>query len=178
MMKLIEYNEEEESVLFISIMINQMLLMRMMKIATLKDIAKKANVSIMPISNVINGNRHKVSEEIFEKVSTIIKELNYIPNANSHSFTKKKTKIIALCIPSYFGKSLLGDPYNSYITGAVEKYIQELDYNLMLVSKTKINEIKESLVGWNVDGVIALSMAVINTSMSLMFNFFGEHPIH
>ena len=46
---------------------------------TLKDIAEKAGVSMMTVSNVINGKHSRVSAATIEKVNSIIKEYNYVP---------------------------------------------------------------------------------------------------
>ena len=43
----------------------------------LKTIAQKAGVSTATVSNVINGNNHKVSEETRRRVNEIIRETNY-----------------------------------------------------------------------------------------------------
>lgn len=125
---------------------------------TLKDIAEKAEVSVMTVSNVINNNHLRVSKETFDKVTKIIEELEYVPNANARSLIKNQTRIIALYIPSYNGKSLLDNAYNSFIVGAVEKYVQKYDFNLMLVSNPEINEVVASIASWNVAGLIALSI--------------------
>ena len=51
----------------------------------LKMIAQKAGVSTATVSNVINGNFHKVSQETVHKVQKIIAENNYVPNDTSRS---------------------------------------------------------------------------------------------
>ena len=40
----------------------------------LKEIAKLAGVSTATVSNVLNGNNHKVSEETRKRIENIIKE--------------------------------------------------------------------------------------------------------
>ena len=62
----------------------------------LKTIAQKAGVSTATVSNVINGNNHKVSEETRRRVNEIIKETNYKPNAMARSLAKKESRIIGL----------------------------------------------------------------------------------
>ena len=47
---------------------------------TIKEIARQAGVSIASVSNVINGNYHKVSDETRKKIETIIRETDYRPN--------------------------------------------------------------------------------------------------
>ena len=52
--------------------------------ATMKDIARLAQVSTSTVSHVINGSRF-VSDEIREKVMRIVAELNYTPSAVARS---------------------------------------------------------------------------------------------
>ena len=51
----------------------------------IKDIAAKAGVSTATVSNVINGNYHKVSQSTVEKVRKIIDEIGYSPSAAARS---------------------------------------------------------------------------------------------
>ena len=47
--------------------------------ATIKDVAKKAGVSISTVSRVINDSK-PVSTEVKQRVLDVVKELNYKPN--------------------------------------------------------------------------------------------------
>lgn len=64
----------------------------MVKAVTLKDVAKKANVSFKTVSRVIN-NEGGVSRTMVEKVQEVIEELQYIPNINAKSIRTKKTQV-------------------------------------------------------------------------------------
>ena len=50
---------------------------------TLKDIADLAGVSMMTVSNVINGKTSRVSQKTRDKVNAIIEEYGYVPNLNA-----------------------------------------------------------------------------------------------
>jgi len=65
---------------------------------TIKDVAKKAGVSVGTVSNVIN-NINVVSESTKRKVFKTIKELNFKPNAIARSLSKGKTNNIAIIVP-------------------------------------------------------------------------------
>ena len=56
---------------------------------SLKDIAEKAGVSMMTVSNVINGKHNRVSAKTIEKVNQIIREYDYVPNLSARSLTNK-----------------------------------------------------------------------------------------
>ena len=65
---------------------------------TLKDIADLAGVSMMTVSNVINGKTSRVSQKTRDKVNAIIEEYGYVPNLNARSLSNKKSHIIGIII--------------------------------------------------------------------------------
>lgn len=66
--------------------------------ATIKDVAKKANVSTATVSNVMNSSRF-VKEETRKRVLEAMKELSYRPSTVAKSLKGKDTKVIGLIIP-------------------------------------------------------------------------------
>jgi len=66
--------------------------------ATIKDVAKKAGVSVATVSHILNSTRF-VSDELRLKVNNAIKDLNYIPDSIAGSLRKRKTSTIGLVIP-------------------------------------------------------------------------------
>ena len=65
--------------------------------ATMKDIARIAQVSTSTVSHVINGTRF-VSDEMREKIMAVVRELNYQPSALARSFKLKKTQTIGMLV--------------------------------------------------------------------------------
>lgn len=63
-----------------------------------KEIARRANVSIGTVDRVIH-NRHGVSESTRKKINDIITELNYQPNKMASLLASKKVILIAILIP-------------------------------------------------------------------------------
>ncbi|WP_125763189.1 extracellular solute-binding protein [Companilactobacillus hulinensis] len=66
--------------------------------ATISDIAKKAQVSIGTVSNVLN-KKGNVRIETIRKVEETAKQLNYVRNTNALSIRQKDSTIIALVMP-------------------------------------------------------------------------------
>ena len=95
----------------------------------LKTIAKLAGVSTATVSNVINGNYHKVSEDTRRKVEKIIKDSNYKPNAVARSLAKKESRLIGVVLP-YIGKDedFFSNPYNAHMIAALERLVRNHDY--------------------------------------------------
>ncbi len=122
---------------------------------TIKQIAQQAGVSVASVSNVINGNYHKVSAETRKKIEKIISETGYTPNAVARSLATQESKIISMVIP-YIGEyfSFNANPYYSELIAEVEKYVRAQDYCLMIRCVDRCSDIVHMLSSWNVDGAI------------------------
>lgn len=78
---------------------------------TIRDVARKANVSVSTVSRVINQKGY-VHEETKVLVNSIIKDLGFIPNQLARSLTSRSSKIIGVIVPhigpSFYGELLEG----------------------------------------------------------------------
>lgn len=105
--------------------------------STIKEVAKKAEVSTATVSRVINGN-YPVSKEAYEKVMSAIEEVGYRPNAIAKSLKMNKTFMIGLVVPD------ISNPYFMEIARGVEKVISTYGYTLTFCSTDEdpVKEIK------------------------------------
>jgi len=68
---------------------------------TIKDVAKKAGVSVATVSAVINKDSNvNVSERLSKKVVRAVNELNYRPNRIARALSKKENPMIAYVVPT------------------------------------------------------------------------------
>lgn len=95
--------------------------------ASIRDVARRANVAACTVSRVLNGSQN-VSAETRQKIEQAMKELNYIPNELARSMFRKKTGIIAMLVPS------IRHPYFSSLANDIEKELYQRGYKLMLCS--------------------------------------------
>ena len=132
--------------------------------ATIKDIAKIANVSTATVSYVLNGNGN-ISKETREKVLRIIEELNYKPNNIAKSLKINKSDTIGVIVEdiTVFSSPEIIDGINEY----AEKYglsiiltnlrvHKKIGHNFLDIGKYKpiIAEAVEDLLSKQVDGII------------------------
>jgi LacI family transcriptional regulator len=93
--------------------------------ASIKDVARLAGVSIGSVSNVING-KGSVKQSTRSAVEKAIAELDFKPNEVARNLKTNTTRIVALLLPnihnSFFSK------FAYYIEDELDKY----DYKLML----------------------------------------------
>lgn len=124
---------------------------------TLKNIADKAGVSMMTVSNVINGKSSRVSSQTAEKINDIIKEYGYVPNLTARSLTKKSSAIVGVIISvDSQDENYLENPYVSTMIGIIEREISRRGFYMMVRSVTKEKEVSQFLQNWNVDGIMFL----------------------
>lgn len=68
--------------------------------ATIKDVAGAAGVSVATVSRVLNDNGY-VHEETRTRVIAAMAKLNYYPNEVARSLYKRESRLIGLFAPGY-----------------------------------------------------------------------------
>lgn len=121
--------------------------------ATMKDIARLAQVSTSTVSHAINGSRF-VSDEIREKVMRIVAELNYTPSAVARSLKVRETKTIGLLVTA------TNNPFFAEVMAGVEQYCQKNQYNLIIATTggdaKRLQQNLQTLIHKQVDGVLLM----------------------
>ncbi|MGL4426113.1 MAG: LacI family DNA-binding transcriptional regulator, partial [Cetobacterium sp.] len=127
---------------------------------TIKDIAKKLNISTAAVSKALN-NLPGVSDELRETVRETAKSLGYTPNLIAKNLVQKRTNKIALFILS----RKIEDTRFSFLDNEIFRYlIQEshkIDYNILVFSVNDTDEKKNYLdlcLSENVAGAIILGL--------------------
>ena len=67
--------------------------------ATLKDVAELAGVTVTTVSRVLN-NRGYISDKTRQAVYEAMKRLDYRPNELARSLSKRRTNVIGVIVPS------------------------------------------------------------------------------
>src|SRR5205085_1128381 len=71
--------------------------------ATIKDVAREAGVSVATVSRVFN-NRELVSEDTRREVTRVAERLNYWPNGVARSLITSRTHAIGVLLPDLHGE--------------------------------------------------------------------------
>jgi LacI family transcriptional regulator, galactose operon repressor len=123
---------------------------------TLREVAEQAGVSMMTVSNVMNGNRARVSPSTIEKVQRIADELGYVPSASARSLATKASRLVGLLVPAADEDSLMISPHTMAIVGLIERELRKYGYHLLLRGVAHPDEVAEALRSWSLDGAILL----------------------
>ena len=71
--------------------------------ATIRDVARRAQVSVASVSRALNG-LDNVSEDMRERVSEAARELGYVPHAGARSLSLSRTNAIGVVLPALHGE--------------------------------------------------------------------------
>ena len=122
--------------------------------ATLKDVAAKAGVTVTTVSRMIN-NRGYVSEATRANIKAVMKELHYQPNEVARALSLQRSNLIGLIVPSS------SNMFFCKIIDGIEKYVAQKGYKLLLCNSNhemeKEIEYFEMLNANQVAGVIVTS---------------------
>ncbi len=122
--------------------------------ATIKDVARHAQVSVTTVSHVVNGTRH-VSPESRARVETAIRALGYVPSAIARSLKSNNTRTLGMLIPNS------SNPYFAEIVHAVEDRCFGAGYNLILCNTNdeahRQGTYLQVLAERRIDGLIVVS---------------------
>lgn len=103
--------------------------------ATIKEVAHYAKVSVATISRAINGNGY-VKQETRDKIEAAIQALNYQPNEVARSLNMKKSKLIGLLLPD------MSNPFFTLVARGVEDMAMARGYHIM-IGNGAMDETKE-----------------------------------
>ena len=124
----------------------------MKKGITLKDIARKLNMSVSTVSKSLN-NDSTISAITRERVKELADKWNYIANESARHFKLNKSFTIGLIIPD------LQDHFFVKAINGIEKIAEAENYNIILTQSHENTCKEESIVNMmirnRVDGLIA-----------------------
>ncbi|MBR9858046.1 MAG: substrate-binding domain-containing protein [Gammaproteobacteria bacterium] len=136
--------------------------------ATIKDVALRAQVSTSTVSHVLNKTRF-VSPEITLRVEQAIDELHYAPSALARSLKLNETRTLGMLVTSS------ANPFFAEVVQGVEQRCFELGYSLVLCNtrddKARLNASMEMLLQKRVDGIILMC-----TQVDLGAGVFDRYP--
>lgn len=94
---------------------------------TIKDVAKKAGVSISTASYALNDDP-RISQKTKEKILEVARKLNYYPNAAARNLKRKKTNIVGVFVDGFKG------PVYSKILDGIHLELTKNNYNIIVSS--------------------------------------------
>lgn len=139
--------------------------------ATMKDVAKSAGVSLITVSRVINSPEI-VSEATRLKVEKAMDELDFSPNFAAKALAQNNTRTIFLYIP----KSIpISDPFTMNLIAGVSEELSNANYLFLVKRDLEFNH--------RCDGIIVMGLElseenVFTTRIKLPYVLFGKTELN
>lgn len=129
---------------------------------TIRDVARKANVSAGTVSKVLKGYKD-ISDETRNKVMNAVKELGYFPNSAASTLSSKANKKIAIYIHINDKFQQIDEINMLYLMGALDA-AKELNQEVITVYTESISHLNvEGLESYfhslNVDGIAVFGIS-------------------
>ncbi|MBV8832724.1 MAG: LacI family DNA-binding transcriptional regulator [Acidobacteriaceae bacterium] len=122
--------------------------------STIKEVAKRAGVSIGTVSHFLGGSV-PVSNELRRRISAAIEALDYHPNHVARSLKTSKTRMIGIVVPDF------GIPFFSKVIRSVEEAVGHHGYFLLAASSDDDTARQDDLLlllrSQRVEGILLVS---------------------
>jgi len=121
---------------------------------TIKDVAKKANVSVSTVSHALNKTRY-VKEETKKKIFKVASELQYRPSAIARGLRNKSLRTVSVFVPN------ISSQFFSQILIGINEVALQNNYHIIMVNtfydSEEEEETLENLKNQFIDGAILVS---------------------
>jgi DNA-binding LacI/PurR family transcriptional regulator len=132
---------------------------------TIRDVAKKADVSPGTVSRVLNGSP-LVSKATKERVLQAVEEMNYIPNIVARQLSTGKTLTIAVIVP-FFTRPSYVERMNGIISVLADSHYDLMIHNAETLEQRDVC-FREIPRRERVDGVLILSIPPSKNHIQLL----------
>ena len=125
---------------------------------TIKDVAKKAGVSVTAVSFVINNVPVPLSEKTKQRIWAAIRELGYSPNRAAQSLARRRAETIAILFLQPVLNLFADIPYSQILFGVGTK-IAESGMRLLLIPPLEVSRdlpLRRKLHKGEADGAIVV----------------------
>lgn len=127
--------------------------------ATIKDIARRLNISTSTVSYALNGGPRTVPDEVRDKVLAMARELEYRPNRIARSLVTRRTNAIGVVPPAVMENVFLSPFVQSAWNGLVNA-AGPLEQDLFLYTghdRNRPDEPGQELLDGRIDGIVFIA---------------------
>lgn len=127
--------------------------------ATIKDVAREAGVSISTVSHALSGKR-PISEATRQRILETVDRLGYRPSWTARSLSSRQTRVLGLVVAD------ISNPFYPIVARGVEDVAHGHDYNVMICStdgeERRERDYIDILEARQVDGIIYMAGLATN----------------
>ncbi|MCD8501657.1 MAG: LacI family transcriptional regulator, partial [Bacillaceae bacterium] len=124
---------------------------------SITDVAKKADVSIATVSNVVN-NKGRVSSETVARIETVIKELGYVPSMSARNLKQKQSHLIGVIVPFLHVGTIQDNPFYWNLVSGIEAGAKDKQFHVILSGIVEGEETLSFVKQQHLDGLIVVGV--------------------
>ena len=119
---------------------------------TIRDVAKKAGVSVATVSRYINRNT-PVSPKVARRLDKVMAKLKYVPHAAARHLASRKTRLIGLLLTN------IDNDFFAPLLNGVEQIVRKEGYNLLVATYHSDNRdsVPPPIGPHNTDGLLVFA---------------------
>lgn len=121
--------------------------------ATIRDVARRANLSVASVSRALNGHAN-VHPETRSRIVAVANELGYVPNAAARSLSTARSNAIGVVLPDFHGE------FFSEIMRGMDGAASGHGFQLLLSNMHADNQMAAHAIGamrGRVDGLVVMA---------------------
>jgi DNA-binding LacI/PurR family transcriptional regulator len=135
--------------------------------ATIKDIARRLNISVSTVSYALNNGPRPVPGEVRERVLEVARELNYRPNRIARSLVTRRSHTIGV-VPTEASNNLAVTPYFQGVLNGILNTAEILEHDVLIYTRYDVKRASEfvnTLLDGRADGLILLAPRIDSHAM-------------
>lgn len=130
---------------------------------TIRDVARRAGVSVATVSRYINRST-PVSDEVARRVLVAMEELNFAPHSAARKLATNKNYTLGLLLTDMYG-----DFFGPLLSG-IEEVARQTGYDLLISSSRRANVRKGSPLGpHNTDGLMVFADSLSEATLTQFY---------
>ncbi len=135
-------------------------------VATLQDVAKRANVSVATASRVLSNSDYPVSQRLRKQVMRVAEELNYTPNLLGKMLKRNAHHAVGVIVPT------LQNPFFNQVILGVEAAARKKNYEVIIFSSHRsIEQERNNISNLLQNRVLALIIISIDSNGDALQNY-------
>jgi len=131
--------------------------MSVVRPVTIRDVARRAGVSLSTVSQVLNGREGYASAETRDRVLAAARELSYRPNALARGLVTSRTGTLGVVITD------ITRSFFTQVVGSIEQVASAQGYSVLLACADGVQPEQtalETFLDKRVDGIVCMSSSV------------------
>lgn len=134
--------------------------------ANIKDVARRAGVSVTSVSLVLNEKPNNISESTKQRIFEAAKELNYRPNYFARSLKTQESDMIGVLLPT------LSNPFFGMYASHLSYYAKKQGYNILIneynYEELNLQDALGNFLTLNVAGIIIIQFNIDDNMTSAL----------